>query len=144
MIDDAWKEHLREMDELKQSVQHAVYEQKDPLLIYKLESFNLFRDMMGKVGKEISAFLLKGSLPAQESSGNQPAAPAIAAASAPAPRPAPQLRTSRTDMPLPSAESTQERPGTIVNTEPKVGRNDTCPCGSGKKYKNCHGAMVEN
>jgi preprotein translocase subunit SecA len=142
MIDDAWKEHLREMDELKQSVQHAVYEQKDPLLIYKLESFNLFRDMMGRVGKEISAFLLKGSLPAQEN--NQPAAPAIAAASAPVQRPAPQLRTSRSDVPLPSAAPTQERPATVVNTEPKVGRNDACPCGSGKKYKNCHGAMVEN
>jgi preprotein translocase subunit SecA len=65
MIDDAWKEHLREMDELKQSVQNAVYEQKDPLLIYKLESFNLFKQMLGDVGKEITQFLMKGNLPSQ-------------------------------------------------------------------------------
>jgi len=145
MIDDAWKEHLREMDELKQSVQHAVYEQKDPLLIYKLESFNLFRAFMGKVGKDISAFLLKGSLPAQQQDeNNQPIAPKISAASTPAPRPVQNLRTSRTDLPPSALNTQQERPTTIVNTEPKVGRNDTCPCGSGKKYKNCHGALVEN
>jgi preprotein translocase subunit SecA len=144
MIDDAWKEHLREMDELKQSVQHAVYEQKDPLLIYKLESFDLFRAMMGKVGKEISAFLLKGNLPTQQASDNQSKpSPQVTAASTPTPRPVSNLRMSRSDLP-PSAINTQEqsRPTTVVNTDPKIGRNDTCPCGRGKKYKNCHGALV--
>jgi preprotein translocase subunit SecA len=63
MIDEAWKEHLREMDDLKQSVQNAQYEQKDPLLIYKIESFKLFEQMLGKVAREITAFLMKGSLP---------------------------------------------------------------------------------
>lgn len=134
MIDDVWKEHLREMDELKQSVQHAVYEQKDPLLIYKLESFNLFSDMIAKVGKEISAFLLKGSLPASQGDNKK----GVAAATAPAPRPVQNLRMSRSDAP-PTANNTEHsKPTTVVNTVPKVGRNEPCPCGSGKKYKNCH------
>lgn len=134
MIDDVWKEHLREMDELKQSVQHAVYEQKDPLLIYKLESFNLFSDMIARVGKEISAFLLKGSLPASQGDSNQ----GVAAAAAPTPRPAQNLRMSRSDAPPTANNAEQSKPTTVVNTVPKVGRNEPCPCGSGKKYKNCH------
>ena len=133
MIDEAWKEHLRDMDELKQSVQHAVYEQKDPLLIYKLESFNLFKAMIGKVSKEISSFLMKGSLPAGQGENQVPAARA-AAAPAP-PRPAPNLRMSRTDAPPPQEP---QKASPVVNTLPKTGRNDLCPCGSGKKYKNCH------
>jgi len=137
MIDDVWKEHLREMDELKQSVQHAVYEQKDPLLIYKLESFNLFSDMIGRVGKEISAFLMKGSLPVSQGDGVQQA-PKVSAASAPVSRPSPQLRTSRSDLPPLPQTSEVSKPQTVVNTVPKVGRNEPCPCGSGKKYKNCH------
>ncbi|MEX1187915.1 MAG: preprotein translocase subunit SecA [Bacteroidia bacterium] len=137
MIDDSWKEHLRDMDELKQSVQHAVYEQKDPLLIYKLESFNLFTGMMGQVGKEISAFLMKGSLPAQQGDGSQQA-PRVSAASAPVQRPSPQLRTSRSDLPPLPQTSEVSKPQTVVNAVPKVGRNEPCPCGSGKKYKNCH------
>ncbi|MCB0820379.1 MAG: SEC-C domain-containing protein [Bacteroidetes bacterium] len=137
MIDDSWKEHLRDMDELKQSVQHAVYEQKDPLLIYKLESFNLFKAMIGKVGREISSFLMKGSLPSGQ--GEQQTQAPRAASAPPPPRPVQNLTTSRSDLPPASQEPQKASP--VVNTAPKVGRNDPCPCGSGKKYKNCH--MVE-
>jgi len=142
MIDDAWKEHLREMDELKQSVQNAVYEQKDPLLIYKLESFNLFKQMLGDVGKEITQFLMKGNLPTQTQ--EQPQA-AIAPKAAPvvAPRPAPQLQTSRREASEMINTNAEAQRSTPVKAEPKVGRNDSCPCGSGKKYKNCHGQGAE-
>jgi preprotein translocase subunit SecA len=142
MIDDAWKEHLREMDELKQSVQNAVYEQKDPLLIYKLESFNLFKQMLGDVGKEITQFLMKGNLPTQTQ--EQPQA-TIAPKAAPvvAPRPAPQLQTSRREVSEMINTNAEAQRSTPVKAEPKVGRNDSCPCGSGKKYKNCHGQGAE-
>ena len=142
MIDDAWKEHLREMDELKQSVQNAVYEQKDPLLIYKLESFNLFKQMLGDVGKEITQFLMKGNLPTQNQEQPQPT---IAPKAAPvvAPRPAPQLQTSRREVSEMINTNAEALRSTPVKAEPKVGRNDTCPCGSGKKYKNCHGLGAE-
>jgi preprotein translocase subunit SecA len=144
MIDDAWKEHLREMDELKQSVQNAVYEQKDPLLIYKLESFNLFKQMLGDVGKEITQFLMKGNLPTQNQNQEQPQA-TIAPKAAPvvAPRPAPQLQTSRREVSEMINTNAEAQRSTPVKAEPKVGRNDTCPCGSGKKYKNCHGQGAE-
>ena len=140
MIDDSWKEHLREMDELKQSVQNAVYEQKDPLLIYKLESFNLFKQMLGDVGKEITQFLMKGNLPTQNQNEDQPQA-TIAPKAAPivAPRPAPQLQTSRREVSEMINTNAEVQRLIPVKAEPKVGRNDTCPCGSGKKYKNCHG-----
>ena len=138
MIDDAWKEHLREMDELKQSVQNAVYEQKDPLLIYKLESFNLFKQMLGDVGKEITQFLMKGNLPTQNQ--EQPQATIVPkAAPVVAPKPAPQLQTSRREVSEMINTNADAQRSTPVKAEPKVGRNDTCPCGSGKKYKNCHG-----
>jgi preprotein translocase subunit SecA len=146
IIDDAWKEHLREMDELKQSVQNAVYEQKDPLLIYKIESFKLFEQMLGSVAKDITAFLMKGNLPVQQENGSQQtnAAPRIAAAPA-APRPAPLLRTSRSDVNPNAGQSTNGEPQKQqpAKAEVKVGRNDPCPCGSGKKFKNCHGQTVE-
>jgi preprotein translocase subunit SecA len=136
MIDDAWKEHLREMDDLKQSVQNAVYEQKDPLLIYKFESFQLFKLMIDRVGKDITSFLMKGNLPVQES------APAVQPARQVVNRPAPVYNTNRTDQ-VPGAPTNVPKTQPI-RTELKVGRNDPCPCGSGKKYKNCHGAMVES
>jgi preprotein translocase subunit SecA len=142
MIDDAWKEHLREMDELKQSVQNAVYEQKDPLLIYKLESFNLFKQMLGDVGKEITQFLMKGNLPTQTQEQPQ-ATLAPKAAPVVAPRPAPQLQTSRREVSEMINTNAEAQRSTPVKAEPKVGRNDSCPCGSGKKYKNCHGQGVE-
>ena len=143
MIDDAWKEHLREMDDLKTSVQNAVYEQKDPLLIYKFESFELFKVMMDQVNKDIICFLTKAFIPVQD--------PSIVQQSK-----APQ----RTDMSklklndrsvVPSAAQGQaqgmpqqerKQKAQPVRAEKKVGRNDLCPCGSGKKYKNCHGAAV--
>jgi len=137
-IDEAWKEHLREMDELKQSVQNAVYEQKDPLLIYKLESFNLFKQMLGRVGKEITSFLMKANLPQQNVQEAQVQARPASAAPA---RPAPQVRASRSEV-VPQANQAPPK-SQPVKSEVKIGRNDPCPCGSGKKFKNCHGAMVE-
>ena len=137
-IDDAWKEHLRELDDLKQSVQNASLEQKDPLLIYKLESFNLFKDMVAKTNKEIITFLVKGSLPQQN---NEEAKPQVRF-NAPVQQPKQQLVESRTegnaDDDAPKAKPKQQP----VRVEQKVGRNDACPCGSGKKYKNCHGQAL--
>ncbi len=136
LIDDTWKEHLREMDDLKQSVQNAVYEQKDPLIIYKMEAFNLFKSMLASVNKEVVSFLFKGGIPVQE-------APVQEA------RPQPsvdlsKLKSSRTEVGSEQAgmEDTRELQKTqpVVRQEEKIGRNDPCPCGSGKKYKNCHGA----
>ncbi|HKC69411.1 MAG TPA: SEC-C metal-binding domain-containing protein, partial [Bacteroidia bacterium] len=134
-IDDAWKEHLRELDDLKQSVQNASLEQKDPLLIYKLESFNLFKDMVAKTNKEIITFLVKGSLPQQENQQQQ--APQVRF-NAPVQQKQPQLVESRSEGSAdgePKAKPKQQP----IRAEQKIGRNDPCPCGSGKKYKNCHG-----
>lgn len=153
-IDDDWKEHLRDMDDLKQSVQNAAYEQKDPLLIYKFESFELFRKMIEKINREVLSMLFKVYLPL---------APAGAGQGAPQPTPQAQpqqaiparnrpdmsrMQTSRNEGPvLPravagggSTSSTSAKPAP-AHAEKRVGRNDPCPCGSGKKYKNCHGAM---
>ena len=128
IIDDIWKEHLREMDDLKQAVQTASYEQKDPLLIYKFESFNLFKALINKVNKDIVSFLIKAGLPTQsavqedrhraenhqtsrpENSGNTP---------------------QQAGKPKPKAQP--------IRAEEKVERNAPCPCGSGKKFKKCHG-----
>lgn len=139
MIDDAWKEHLREMDDLKTSVQNAVYEQKDPLLIYKFESFELFKQMMDETNREIISFLFKGIIPQQDPNQVKEARPL----------PKQDMRNVSTN----KAETPEaaNRPGTQpgppappkiqpVRAEQKVGRNDPCPCGSGKKFKNCHGA----
>lgn len=129
MIDDAWKEHLREMDELKTSVQSAVYEQKDPLLIYKFESFELFKRMVSEVNKEMVSFLMRANLPNENMNS-------IQQARAQAPRQE-QTQTSRN---IASEETQIERPKPQpIRVEQKIGRNDACPCGSGKKYKNCHG-----
>jgi preprotein translocase subunit SecA len=147
IIDDIWKEHLREMDDLKQSVQNAVYEQKDPLLIYKIESFKLFEAMLGKIGRDITAFLMKASLPTgNPDEGNTPTPPRIQPAAAPRPVQAPVLRTSRIEVasqppqaPIDTNADARREP---AKADPKIGRNDVCPCGSGKKYKNCHGLTV--
>ncbi len=139
LIDDAWKEHLREMDELKTSVQNAVYEQKDPLLIYKFESFELFKQMIDKVNKDILSFLFKGVIAVQDPQN-------VREAKAPQRTDMSRLRTSHPDaaptaggQPQPQRQEQRIQP---VRVEQKVGRNDPCPCGSGKKYKNCHGAGV--
>jgi preprotein translocase subunit SecA len=137
MIDDAWKEHLREMDDLKQSVQNAVYEQKDPLLIYKFESFELFKRMLDATNREIISFLFKGLIPQQDPNQVREA------------RPQPRqdmrnLRTSKAEEPGGVPNGTPSGPPAPPKVQPvraeiKVGRNDPCPCGSGKKFKNCHG-----
>ncbi len=139
IIDDAWKEHLREMDDLKQSVQNATYEQKDPLLIYKFESFELFKQMLTKVSKDLIGFLCHGRIPLAEDNLSETQAAATRSENK-------NLKTSReSDIPDgsnhpkyhdPSANKQSKDP---VRVEKKVGRNDPCPCGSGKKYKSCHG-----
>jgi preprotein translocase subunit SecA len=144
IIDDEWKEHLREMDELKQSSQNAVFEQKDPLLIYKLESFNLFKTMLSRVNRDVLSMLYKGFIPAQE---------AESVKEAKVQRRQEKLQTSRTDD-LAVAQQAAARAAAGANTQEiqkqqqvkgvvKIGRNDPCPCGSGKKYKNCHGKDLE-
>ncbi|HNX43055.1 MAG TPA: preprotein translocase subunit SecA [Bacteroidales bacterium] len=130
IIDDAWKEQLREMDDLRQSVQSASYEQKDPLLIYKFESFNLFKTMLQKVNKDIISFILRANIPVQQPDQ-------VREAQMPSRRSDTRLREERTDViNQRTGENTVTGP---VKVEKKVGRNDPCPCGSGKKYKNCHG-----
>jgi preprotein translocase subunit SecA len=133
IIDEEWKDHLREMDELKQSVQNAVYEQKDPLLVYKFESFELFKLVMDKINKEIISFLIKAIIPVNSSE---------------------EVQTERAPVKENVKLETNYRPGVDgdheepvaapksqpVRVEQKIGRNDPCPCGSGKKFKNCHGA----
>jgi preprotein translocase subunit SecA len=138
IIDDNWKEHLREMDDLKQSVQNAVHEQKDPLLIYKFEAFKLFQSILLKMNKEIGSFLMKCGLP-KPKDGEIKAKEAT-----PAPKSdLDKLETSRPDNAgNPAQPNQQEKPkAQPVRVEKKVGRNDLCPCGSGKKYKQCHGKL---
>jgi preprotein translocase subunit SecA len=143
LIDEAWKNHLRDMDELKQSVQNAVYEQKDPLVVYKMESFNLFERMLSELNSEAVGMLFQGTIPVQEADevreqrqvvrAPQPALqankPAYTSSSSAAPQAALQPG-------MPQAPAPHVSP---VHVGPKVGRNDPCPCGSGKKFKSCHG-----
>ncbi|NLA24518.1 MAG: preprotein translocase subunit SecA [Bacteroidales bacterium] len=131
-IDDNWKEHLREMDDLRQSVQAASYEQKDPLLIYKLESFNLFKELLDKINKIVISTLLKGYIPMQQ--GDE-----LAEARQQRRLDTSKMTAGRTGQGYhdPSKGKAQNQP---VKVEKKVGRNEPCPCGSGKKYKHCHGA----
>jgi len=135
MIDDAWKEHLRELDDLKQSVHNAVYEQKDPLVIYKIESFNLFKQMIENTNKEIVSFLVKAHLPVEEET--QQVKKAQFVQQAPPPRKE-RLVESRTDI---EENGQQRKPKQQpIKVGEKIRPNDPCPCGSGKKYKKCHGA----
>jgi preprotein translocase subunit SecA len=147
IIDDAWKEHLRAMDDLKQSVQTAYLEQKDPLVIYKITAFDLFKQMDGEVNKDIVSFLCHATIPIEQQGQTNKAAQQIR-----------EGREEKTDMSKMRANKEEiDRRGddyganendyydpTPVKQEPvkvgpKVGRNDPCPCGSGKKFKNCHG-----
>ena len=136
LVDEAWKDNLRQMDDLKQSVQSAVYEQKDPLLIYKFEAFELFKDMVNIVNREIIAFLFRANIPVSNSDEVQRAGERRRGAVA-------GTQTTRNDgiespqQVLAGGEPRKRQP---VKVEKKVGRNDMCPCGSGKKYKRCHGA----
>jgi preprotein translocase subunit SecA len=129
-IDDAWKEHLRAMDDLKQSVQTATYEQKDPLVIYKMEAFELFRRMDLEINHKLVQFLCHAHLPFEDG--------------------VKEGRQQKTDLSKLSANRTEdggsqtyndpsEQKQAPVQVGPKIGRNDPCPCGSGKKYKACHG-----
>ncbi|MBP3474672.1 MAG: preprotein translocase subunit SecA [Alistipes sp.] len=136
-IDDAWREHLREMDELRQSVQNAQYEQKDPLLIYKLESYNLFSKMLQKVNRESLAILNKAFIPVRE---NNPEA-VQQQRQQKAKVDVNKLQASRMAAAAAAGQAEKSKPAPI-KVEKKVGRNDPCPCGSGKKYKQCHGKMA--
>ncbi|MEO7176450.1 MAG: preprotein translocase subunit SecA [Saprospiraceae bacterium] len=144
IIDNLWKEHLRDMDELKESVQGASFEQKDPLVIYKMEAFDLFEQLVIRINAEVSEYLLNGKLMI-EGKAQQPQQVKAA-------------KEQKTDFSKVQDNRHQENPSpsqnrgqaqamgaerqkveTIVRMQPKVGRNDMCPCGSGKKFKNCHG-----
>lgn len=128
-IDEHWKEHLREMDDLKQSVQNAVHEQKDPKVVYKLESYNLFAQMLESLNQDVLSFLMRAFIPIKE---NQPR-------SAVAPRQEQsRLQAHRNDL-VTNGEQKAKAP---VIADKKIGRNDPCPCGSGLKYKNCHGKGI--
>ncbi len=135
IIDESWKEHLRELDDLKQSVQNAHYEQKDPLLIYKFESFNLFKQMIQKINSDVISFLMRADVPMQDNNQvREQKARAIDRS---------KLKEQRNDLLSQANSNTQESQVTQpIHVEKKVGRNDPCPCGSGKKYKNCHGKEV--
>ncbi len=138
-IDDAWKEQLRELDDLKQSVQNATYEQKDPLLIFKFESFNLFKIMISKVNRQIISILAKGHIPISEPQqvreGHERRGLDLS-----------RLSTSKQELPgssinpprMPDAPR-EQHPIQPIRVEKRVGRNDPCPCGSGRKFKACHG-----
>ncbi|TAJ10290.1 preprotein translocase subunit SecA [Marinilabiliaceae bacterium JC017] len=136
-IDEAWKEHLRELDDLRQAVQNASYEQKDPLLIYKFESFNLFKTMIEQNNRSVVSTLVKGHIPIRDSSGVQEAQERRRQDYS-------RMKTRKDEYPgagagsgsAPKKEKQKVQP---VRVEKKVGRNDPCPCGSGKKYKQCHG-----
>ena len=133
-IDDNWREHLRDMDDLRQSVQNATYEQKDPLLIYKLESFDLFSRMLEKINREVLSVLNKAYVPVREN-------PAAARRREQQQRPkvdVNKLQASRMQAAAQAGAGDRSKPAP-VQVEKKVGRNDPCPCGSGKKYKHCHG-----
>jgi len=139
VIDDEWKEHLRQLDELRNSVQNASYEQKDPLLIYKLESFGLFKEMIDSINRKVLAILSRGQIPMREPEQVREARPTQRMDLS-------KYRTQKDDVgggsiDDPTKQDTREkqRPEPI-HVDKKPGRNEPCPCGSGKKYKNCHGA----
>ena len=125
-IDDHWKQHLREMDDLKQNVQNASYEQKDPKVVYKLESYNLFAKMLESLNQDVLSFLLRAFIPLREGQPQRPVQtrPDMS-----------RYQTRRNDL----VTNGEQKANAPVKVEKHVGRNDPCPCGSGKKYKNCHG-----
>ena len=130
-IDEHWKEHLREMDDLKQSVQNATYEQKDPVVVYKLEGYNLFAQMLESLNRDVLSFLLRAFVPLRDANEQ--------------PQRAVERRTDMSQMRAQHNELStngEQKPNTPIKADPKIGRNDPCPCGSGKKYKNCHGKGI--
>ena len=133
-IDDAWREHLREMDDLRQSVQNATYEQKDPLLIYKFESFGLFSKMLEKVNRDVLSILNKAYIPVRENNPEQMQQARQQRAKVDVNK----LQASRMQAAAQAGQAEKSKPAPLI-ADKKVGRNDPCPCGSGKKYKQCHG-----
>jgi preprotein translocase subunit SecA len=139
-IDESWKEHLREMDELRHSVQNASYENKDPLLIYKLESYNLFKSMVDAMNRKTVSILMRGQVPVQENMTVRQAVPERRQDMS-------RYRTEKSQigggsdplLPKPPSGPQQQQKTEPIRVEKRAGRNDPCPCGSGKKYKNCHG-----
>ena len=133
-IDDAWREHLREMDDLRHSVQNATYEQKDPLLIYKFESFGLFSKMLEKVNRDVLSILNKAYIPVRENNPEQMQQARQQRAKVDVNK----LQASRMQAAAQAGQAEKSKPAPLI-ADKKVGRNDPCPCGSGKKYKQCHG-----
>ncbi|MEY4204731.1 MAG: preprotein translocase subunit SecA [Bacteroidota bacterium] len=150
LIDDAWKEHLRNVDDLKESVQGASFEQKDPLVIYKVEAYNLFEGLIGHINVSVTSFLLKGSLTLPDQDAAQRAQQQQAAAEAFRKAQANRLRTNNQQQRTETQEAAQRAAMSASNgpaqraqpvvKEKVVGRNEPCPCGSGKKFKHCHGS----
>ncbi|MGI5846911.1 MAG: preprotein translocase subunit SecA [Candidatus Cryptobacteroides sp.] len=130
-IDEHWKQHLRDMDDLRQSVQNAAYEQKDPLVVYKLESYNLFAAMLEQLNRDVLSFLLRAFVPLRDANEARPARPSLQRRTDMS-----QMRAQRDNL---STNAEQKAKVPVVRADKKIGRNDPCPCGSGKKYKNCHG-----
>ena len=135
IIDERWKEHLRAMDELKDAVQAASFEQKDPLVVYKMEAYNLFEHLMFTINEEVTSYLSKGTIVFQDGRTLEEAREQRTDLS--------RVQTNRTEEEARAAAegvSRRSKPQTFKRQDRKVGRNDPCPCGSGKKYKHCHGA----
>ncbi len=134
-IDESWKEHLRDLDQLRQSVQNASYEQKDPLLIYKLESFELFKQMINKINRKTVKVLMRGQIPVREPEEVKQAEPEQHQDYS-------RMKTEKNEIEgtgVNAAQEQTERRSEPAQAEPHIGRNELCPCGSGKKYKKCHG-----
>ena len=142
-IDEEWKEHLREMDDLRSAVNNATYEQKDPLVIYKLESYELFKSMLARLNEDVVELLMKLDIPAEqevESTNKEDKQSNYSGSNSG------QSNTSQDGLPsrqgfdqaIQNSMRSEEKRQPIVSA-PKVGRNEPCPCGSGKKYKQCHG-----
>ncbi len=142
VIDNKWKEHLRNMDDLRQNVRFASHEQKDPLLIYKFESYELFKKLISEVNEEVSSFLMKCSLPVNENqvqraeNVRRPSEPQGVAQKSEVLNSSERASAARRGANPAAAPRPKAQP---VRVEAKVGRNEPCPCGSGKKYKACHG-----
>lgn len=142
-IDESWKEHLREMDELRHSVQNASYENKDPLLIYKLESYNLFKSMVENMNRKSASILMRGQIPVREDAGNEEGRRvAVQRAAQEKRQDMSKYRTEKSDITgnrIPDGQTAPPQKTAPIIAEKKVGRNEPCPCGSGRKYKACHG-----
>jgi preprotein translocase subunit SecA len=138
-IDDAWKENLRELDELKKSVQNASYEQKDPLLIFKLESAKIFETMVNKINNSTISTLLRGQIYAPEQTTQVREAAPVQAPKQQYTESKENLDEDRSEMAKAAARDTREQVTQPIIKSKQPGRNDPCPCGSGKKFKNCHG-----